>query len=61
MKLNTEMLALYLQEHKDFSIEFCFTDGQGEKGFPNIRTFKDITIADIGYSDKVIVLTGKEV
>lgn len=60
MKLNTEELILFLEMHKDFSVEFCFTDGHGEKGFPNIRRFNNITVTDVGHSDKVITLTGDE-
>ncbi len=60
MKLNTEELILFLEKHKDFSVEFCFTDKHGENGFPNIRRFKNITVTDVGHSDKVITLTGDE-
>ena len=52
-----ELIEL-LQGYEDFDVEFVFTDGYNI--FPNIRKFKNLTLGDIGYSDKVIVLDGEE-
>lgn len=52
-----ELSDIYKQ-YGDFEIQFSFTDSC-EK-FLNIRTFSNIEICDIGYSDKVIYLTGDE-
>lgn len=52
-----ELSDIYKQ-YGDFEIQFSFTDSCGK--FLNIRTFSNIEICDIGYSDKVICLTGDE-
>lgn len=52
-----ELLKL-AEEYPDFELEFVFTDGFSS--FPNIRHFSQIEVADIGHSDKTIVLTGEE-
>ena len=39
----------------DFSLA---TDGYST--FPNVRTFKNLELCDIGHSDKVVVLEGEE-
>lgn len=53
--MKAKELAERLMENPDFDVEFrwfdCFT---GE-----CRTFTDIGIDDIGYSDRVIVLDGE--
>lgn len=53
--MKAKELAERLMEHPDFEVEFrwfdCFEGG--------CRTFTDIGIDDIGYSDKVIVLDGE--
>lgn len=51
-------LMTILQEHPDFDVEISICDGCNT--FPNIRTFKNVTLADIGHSSKVIILTGDE-
>ena len=52
-----ELIAI-LQRNPDFDIEVVICDGVDK--FPNIRTFTNIELADVGYSSKVIVLTGDE-
>lgn len=46
------------EEYKDFDFEFSFTDGYSN--FPNVRSFSHLELCDIGYSDKVVILTGEE-
>lgn len=43
---------------EDFDLEFSFTDGYNV--FPNVRTFAVERIDDVGYSDKVAILSGEE-
>lgn len=45
---------------EDFDLEFTFTDGHSEKGFPNIRTFSIDSICDIGYSSNEVSFDGEE-
>lgn len=52
-----ELIAI-LQQNPEFDVVVTICDG-GDK-FPNMRTFENIELADVGYSDKVIVLTGDE-
>ena len=51
-------LAELAMEYADFDFEFRFTDGYSN--FPNVRSFEKLELCDIGYSDKVVVLTGDE-
>lgn len=51
-------LITILQEHPDFDVEISICDGCNT--FPNIRTFENVTLADVGHSSKVIILTGDE-
>lgn len=46
----------------DFDVTFVFTDprSRGKPGFPDVRTFEGLELCDIGYSDKVMSLTGEE-
>ena len=53
-----ELIAI-LQQHPEFDVVVSVADGGNR--FPNIRTFTNIELADVGHSDKVIVLTGDEV
>jgi hypothetical protein len=52
-----ELIAI-LEKNPDFDVVVTIYDG-GEK-FPNMRTFENIELADVGHSSKVIVLTGDE-
>ena len=54
-----EELAKLAMQFKDFDFEFSFTDGGTEK-FINVRHFEELELCDVGHSDKVVVLTGKE-
>ena len=47
------------REYPDFDFQFIFLDGDNGK-FLNIRSFSELEIADIGHSDKVVLLSGKE-
>lgn len=53
-----EQLEELAEKYMDFEFQFRFTGGCSK--FPNVRTFGNIELCDIGHSDKVIVLTGKE-
>lgn len=46
-----------LKGYEDFELEAVFVNNANSNGkFMDLSTFKVIDIADIGYSDKVIVL-----
>lgn len=47
-----------LSPYEDFDVEFVFTDGYSK--FPNVRSFAVEGVADIGHSDKVVLLSGEE-
>lgn len=50
-----------LKGYEDFDIEFIFSEEPCSGSyFPTIRHFEDLSIGDIGYSDKVILLSGNE-
>lgn len=52
-------LAELLMKHPDFEVNVTTVDDTNctaERPWPNYRTFSVIGIADIGHSDKVIVL-----
>ena len=55
-------LANELLKHPDFDVEFIYStfirDGI-HTPFPDIYSYKITGIADVGYSDKVIILDGK--
>ena len=40
------------EKYLDFDFEFVFVDGYST--FPNVRSFDNIQLNDIGYSDKVV-------
>jgi hypothetical protein len=46
------------EQYPDFDFEFSFTDGYSK--FPNIRSFNNLELCDVGHSDKVVVLNGEE-
>lgn len=47
-----------LSPYVEFDVEFVFTDGYSN--FPNVRSFAVEGIADIGHSDKVVLLSEEE-
>ena len=47
-----------LSKYEDFELEFVFVDALQERY--TLRSFKIDEITDIGHSDKVILLSGKE-
>lgn len=51
-------LAEIAMTYEEFDFEFVFTDGYSK--FPNVRTFNNLELADVGYSDKVALLSGEE-
>lgn len=63
--MKAKKLAEELLRHPDFDVEFTvweeITNEESEGGsYPNLMRFDNIELGDIGYSDKVILLTGKE-
>ena len=53
-------LAEELVRCGDFDVEFSFSELDGSDYGLAIRRFKGISICDIGHSDKVVILSGKE-
>ncbi|MBO5373671.1 MAG: hypothetical protein J6A75_13280 [Lachnospiraceae bacterium] len=51
-------LAKLCEQYADFEFEFVFTDGYSN--FPNVRSFDNLELCDVGHSDKVVLLTGEE-
>ncbi|MDB8775225.1 MULTISPECIES: hypothetical protein [unclassified Ruminococcus] len=47
-----------LSDYADFDLEFCFVDATQERY--TLRSLEVTEVADIGHSDKVILLSGKE-
>lgn len=49
------------EQYEDFDFEFCFTDEpvDGSK-YPNFRFFNKLELADVGHSDKRVLLSGEE-
>lgn len=56
--MKAKELAKILLENPDFDVDFSFADY--DPSWFNLRTFKNIKVDDIGYSDKVIKLGGEE-
>lgn len=55
--MKVEDLIKKLKGYEDFEVEAVFVNNANPNGkFMDLSTFKIIDIADIGYSDKVIVL-----
>jgi hypothetical protein len=55
-------LAEELLKNPEFDVAFTFDDLKHvpADGWPDYRHFENVTIGDIGYSDKVICLDGVE-
>lgn len=53
-------LAEQLLKNPDFDVAFNTIHNGGGFGF-NVKQFRNINIADIGYSDKTIILGGEEI
>lgn len=51
-------LAEIAMQYPDFEFEFVFIDGFDK--FPNVRGFGQLVLADVGHSDKVVLLSGDE-
>lgn len=50
-----------LKDYEDFDIKFIFSEEPCNGSyFPTIRHFEDLDVGDIGYSDKVVFLSGEE-
>ena len=53
-------LADALLQYPDFDVCFSFGEPDGGEWGYTVRTFDDISIKDIGHSDKVLALGGAE-
>lgn len=53
-------LAEKLLQYPDFEVRFCFIEPDGSHYGISLRSFEDIDIADIGHSEKKIILGGDE-
>ena len=58
--MKAKELADKLLQYPDFNVSFSFMEPDGSHYGICLRSFNDIDIADIGHSDKVIVLGGEE-
>ena len=58
--MKAKELALQLLKNPDFDIEFSFSEKDNSKWGITVRSFEDVKIDDIGYSDCVILLGGDE-
>lgn len=54
--MKAKELAEKLLEHPNFEVESIFVDYFSENTYPKYHNLKVVGVADIGYSDKVIVL-----
>ena len=54
--MKAKELAEKLLEHPDFEVKSIFTDYFSGSTYPEYRSLKVVGIADICYSDKVIIL-----
>ena len=57
--MKAKELAKILLENPECEVKFRFTDGE-TGGFLNVRDFEITGDNDIGHSDKIIALFGKE-
>lgn len=57
--MSGEELKKLGEEYPDFEFKFSFSDG-GDK-WPNVRSFDNIELADVGHSNKVVILSGEEI
>ena len=58
--MKAKELAEQLLKHPDFDLQFNFIESEGTEWGLKLRSFDNIHITDIGHSDKVIILGGKE-
>ena len=60
--MKAKELAEELLKHPDYDVEFVYStfirDGI-HTAFPDVYSYKITGIADVGYSDKVIILDGE--
>lgn len=57
--MKAKELAEELIKHPDYDVEFVYLTLLRDAPFPDIYSYKITGIADIGHSDKVIVLGGE--
>lgn len=53
-------LAEKLLQYPEYNVQFGFMEPDESNYGISLRTFENIEITDIGHSDKVIMLSGKE-
>jgi hypothetical protein len=54
--MKAKELAEKLLEHPDFEVKGIYADNISSGPWPHYNTFKVYGVADVGHSDKVIVL-----
>ena len=58
--MKAKELAEALLRNPDFEVKFCFSEINDSSYGMSVRSFENVEIADIGWSDKIIVLSGDE-
>ena len=58
--MNVKELVKQLKGYEDFEIQFSFSECDDNGWGYNLRTFENVTIADVGHSSKIIKLDGEE-
>ena len=58
--MNGNELIDYINKNglQDFKIEVSVTDGVGANGWINYRRVSNLEFADIGHSDKIVIISG---
>lgn len=59
--IKAKELAELLFKYPHFEVEFSFSELDNTEYGMSVRTFKDILLTDIGYSDEIIILGGEEI
>lgn len=58
--MTAKELADKLLEHPNFEVRFSFMEPDGSHYGFVVRTFENLSVSDIGHSDKVMILGGDE-
>jgi hypothetical protein len=59
-RMKAGKLAEVLAGMPDYDVEFSFSELDGSDYGLAVRRFKSVGVGDIGHSDKVVILMGKE-
>jgi len=58
--MKAKELAEHLSKYPDFEVEFSFSELDNSEWGMSVRRFKNVSIEDLGHSDKVALLGGEE-